>query len=153
LKKLTLYIVEDDPIQRFVLERMAENLNLHILGSADNGSDAIREILRFEPDLILMDIQLRDGTSGIEVAEKILRSSRPAIIFITANSDLKEQTQLSGLSFHHFISKPVSYHELLNAFDRLGEQSGMKRQKENVKWQTGDNSNTLTFNKQEKREN
>jgi len=115
LKKLSLYVVEDDPIQRFVLERMSENLGVHVLGSADNGSDAVREILRHKPDLILMDIQLGEGKNGIEVAKSILATFRPTIIFITANSDLKNETQLIELPAHHFIPKPVSYHELQKA--------------------------------------
>ncbi len=112
LKKLTLYIVEDDPIQRFMLEHMANNLGLNVIGTADNGTDAINEILAYEPDLILMDIQLRSDTSGIDVAKAILNSCRPGIIFITANSDMREDTRLSELPSHHFLAKPVSYYEL-----------------------------------------
>jgi CheY-like chemotaxis protein len=112
LETLTLYIVEDDPIQSLMLERMAENLGLNVIGSADNGTDAIHDILAYEPDLILMDIQLRCDTSGIDVAKAILTSCRPGIIFITANSDMREDTRLSELPSHHFLAKPVSYHEL-----------------------------------------
>jgi CheY-like chemotaxis protein len=107
-----IYIVEDDPIQRFVLERMAENLGMTVIGTTDNGADAIQDILTYEPDLILMDIHLKNNTSGIDVAKTILNTCQPAIIFITANSDMKDKTKLSELSFHHFIAKPVSYHEL-----------------------------------------
>lgn len=119
LEKLTLYIVEDDPIQRFVLERMAENLGMNVIGTADNGADAIDEILMYEPDLILMDIQLRNNTNGIDVARAILSSCRPGIIFITANSDMKKDTQLSELPSHHFLAKPVAYHELQDTITKM----------------------------------
>ena len=114
MNKLSLYIVEDDPIQRFVLEKMAENLGLHVFGSTDNAPDAIGEILRHKPDLVLLDIQLRNETNGIDVAKTILDSFQPAIIFITANSDMKSETQLSNLLSHYFIQKPVTYYDFQN---------------------------------------
>ena len=122
LNKLSLYIVEDDPIQRFVLEKMAENLGLHVFGSADNAPEAVREILRHKPDLILVDIQLRNETNGIDVAKTILDSFQPAIIFITANSDLKIETQLSNLSSHYFIQKPVSYYDFQNILAKIEQK-------------------------------
>ena len=122
MNKLSLYIVEDDPIQRFVLEKMAENLGLHVFGSTDNAPDAIGEILRHKPDLVLLDIQLRNETNGIDVAETILNSFRPAIIFITANSDMKKEPRLSNLPNHYFIQKPVTYYDFQNILAKIEQK-------------------------------
>jgi len=114
---MSLFIVEDDAIQRFVLERMAANLGLHVCGTSNNGADSIVEIIRLKPDLILMDVQLKDSVSGIDVARQTLNTYKPGIIFITANSEKEHETRISGLASHHFIPKPVSYHKLQSAIE------------------------------------
>lgn len=117
---MSVYIVEDNPIQRYVLERMIENLGMDVVGTTDSGTEAIHDILMHEPEIVLMDIQLKNDTSGIDVAKTVLSSYQPAIIFITANSNMKNVTKLINIPSHHFITKPISYHELQKAVVKVG---------------------------------
>lgn len=121
MKKLSLFIVEDDVIQRFVLEKMAETIGLHVNGSADDGEEAIEDITRLRPHIILMDINLNGSISGIEVARKALKIYKPSIIFITANSNKREETRLRELDSYHFITKPVSYQKLRSAIEAASQ--------------------------------
>ncbi len=64
-------IVEDDMIISMVLERMIKKLGHQVVKKVIAGQDAIDSTFELEPDLILMDIQLKDNIDGITAMQKI----------------------------------------------------------------------------------
>lgn len=79
--------MEDEGLSRKRIENMVENharLNL-IRESARNGSDALKKIQSYKPDLIFMDIDLKDS-NAFEILEK-LSPLNSRVIFVTAFSD------------------------------------------------------------------
>lgn len=77
-------IIEDETLIAIQLEQIATNLGHWVQGCARTHLEA-REAIRFgKPDLILSDIQLADGSSGIEAVNEILCQGPTPVIFITA---------------------------------------------------------------------
>lgn len=76
-------IVDDEPAARRLMRQLLDEhaSEISVIGEAENGEEAIRQIDELKPDLIFLDIQMPDLT-GFEVVEKI--SHRPNIIFTTA---------------------------------------------------------------------
>ena len=69
---------------REVLADCAADMPLEILGEADNGVDALRQIEENRPDVLLLDIRMPE-MDGIEVAQHLrLLSPATAVIFTTA---------------------------------------------------------------------
>ena len=84
---LKTLVVEDEGLARRRLEKMVlahEKLEL-IPDSAENGADALKKIKQYQPDLILLDIELKDF-NAFEILSK-LGSLQTRIIFVTAYSD------------------------------------------------------------------
>jgi CheY-like chemotaxis protein/DNA-directed RNA polymerase specialized sigma24 family protein len=77
-------IIEDEAIIALDLENLVTELGHTVVGVADTRDDAVAMARDHRPDLILADIQLADGSSGIDAATEILGGQNIPVIFITA---------------------------------------------------------------------
>jgi CheY-like chemotaxis protein len=77
-------IIEDEPIIAADLESLVEDLGHKVIGNATTYTEAMAMVKSEMPGLILCDIQLADGSSGIDAANDILKDNDVPIIFITA---------------------------------------------------------------------
>lgn len=77
-------IIEDEPIIALDIESIVRGLGHEVTGVADTHDAAVELADRTEPDLVLADIQLADGSSGVEAVEDILGKMQVPVIFVTA---------------------------------------------------------------------
>jgi CheY-like chemotaxis protein len=77
-------IIEDETFIAMELEGLVESLGHRVLGVARTHSEAIALTKKKSPGLILADIQLADGSSGLDAVNELLRSFEVPVIFITA---------------------------------------------------------------------
>jgi CheY-like chemotaxis protein len=80
----SVLIIEDEPIIALDIEAMVEDLGHEVTGIARTHKEAIALMLKHRPGLVLADIQLADGSSGLEAVNEILASIDVPVIFITA---------------------------------------------------------------------
>jgi CheY-like chemotaxis protein len=77
-------IIEDEPIIALDIEDIVQSLGHRVTGIARTETQALALAERQRPGLILADIQLADGSSGMDAVAKILRQIDVPVIFITA---------------------------------------------------------------------
>ena len=77
-------IIEDEPFIALDLQTLVEELGHHVIGIARTHKEAVKTIESQKPGLILADIQLADGSSGLEAVNQILGNMEVPVIFITA---------------------------------------------------------------------
>jgi DNA-directed RNA polymerase specialized sigma24 family protein len=77
-------IIEDETFIAMDLEGLVEKLGHKVLGVARTHSAALTLAKAKRPGLILADIQLADGSSGLDAVNELLRSFEVPVIFITA---------------------------------------------------------------------
>lgn len=77
-------IIEDEPFIAMDLEGLVEGLGHRVLGVARTHSEAVTIAKANRPGLILADIQLADGSSGLDAVNELLRTFEVPVIFITA---------------------------------------------------------------------
>ena len=77
-------IIEDEPLIAMDIEEMVESLGHRVVGTARTLSEATALFNKTNPKLVLADIQLADGSSGIDAVNEILESTALPVIFITA---------------------------------------------------------------------
>jgi DNA-binding NarL/FixJ family response regulator len=94
---VNIVVVEDAPeIRRRLIEiiRMVEGVN--VIGEADSVSDAIDCVLEGDVDALLLDLQLRDGTS-LEVLARV-KQARPALRVIVLTNFATRQYRQASIS-------------------------------------------------------
>ena len=77
-------IIEDEPLISMQLEGLVTDLGHNVCGTAATHLQAIERFKQHPAGLVLADIQLADGSSGIDAVEELLKIVDVPVIFITA---------------------------------------------------------------------
>ena len=80
----TVLIIEDEPLIALDIENLVTEIGHRVAAIAATRSEAVALAAKTNPGLILADIQLADGSSGIDAVNEILQTSSVPVIFITA---------------------------------------------------------------------
>jgi DNA-directed RNA polymerase specialized sigma24 family protein/CheY-like chemotaxis protein len=80
-------IIEDEPMIAMDLESIVEGLGHTVAGVARTHGEAVNAVSKEKPGLVLADIQLADGSSGLDAVNEMLGSFEVPVIFITAYPD------------------------------------------------------------------
>jgi len=83
---LRLLIVEDEPFIALDLEMLLEQTGHQAVGVADTFESAVALADRTSPEAALIDVNLRDGFTGVRIAETLARRGR-AVAFVTGNAE------------------------------------------------------------------
>ena len=99
-------IIEDEPIIAMDIEAIVTDLGHGVTGIAATRAEALALVAAEPPGLVLADIQLRDGSSGIDAVRHILASQAVPAIFITGFPELLLTGQRPEPTF--LITKPFA---------------------------------------------
>ncbi len=82
--RTSVLIIEDEPLIAMDLEQIVRDLGHEVAGVATTHEDAVAAFANSNAGLVLADIQLADGSSGIDAVQDILAIAPVPAIFITA---------------------------------------------------------------------
>jgi CheY-like chemotaxis protein len=104
---MRVLIVEDDAIIAMHLTLLVTELGHEVCATAVSAAAAIAQAAAHSPDVVLMDIRLAQGSSGIDAARELHARQGLRCIFLSANLD--EQTRAALLPYApiDFVGKPV----------------------------------------------
>ena len=116
MKKRTVLIVDDEPdilrLAKFGLEKHGYDIL-----TATNGQDAIDMARDKKPDLVLMDIMLKDKMDGIEAAGQIHSRFGIPVIYLTAHTDDEKLARAKVTTPFGYVAKPFEDRELKFAIE------------------------------------
>lgn len=92
---LRVVIVEDEAVVLMQLEMMLEDAGCAVIGTAMTATEAITLIRETLPELVLLDLHLKDGSSGLDVARAVRDQDDLTVVFLTANA-LKLTDDMEG---------------------------------------------------------
>ena len=104
--RTTVLIIEDEPLIALDIQTLVEQLGHDVTTIARTHTEAVRAALKRRPGLILADIQLADGSSGLDAVNEILGTQEVPVIFITAFPERFLTGQAPEPAF--LITKPFS---------------------------------------------
>lgn len=87
MSRCRVLVVDDHPA---MLERVEALLGakFDIVGKCANGEEALEEVAKLQPDVVVLDISMPPGLSGIELARMIRqRSAKPRFVYLTNHED------------------------------------------------------------------
>ncbi|MEI7986949.1 MAG: HD domain-containing phosphohydrolase [Armatimonadota bacterium] len=110
-----ILIVDDEPANVLLLERLLEQLGYNNLESFTNPEEALPRLLNSNVDLVLLDIQM-PNVSGFDVLEKIRDNKqenefRPVMI-LTADATPSTKRKALALGADDFLTKPFEAYEV-----------------------------------------
>jgi len=113
--KNKILIVEDELIAAEYLRAVLEANKLEVLEVVDSGKEAIEKALRLKPDIVLMDIMLKDNVSGAEAAVAISKADpNIAIVFLSAYSNGDILDYAVEANSYGYLMKPYKEDEIVS---------------------------------------
>jgi CheY-like chemotaxis protein len=76
-------IIEDEPVIAMDIAGIVESLGHEVIGVAGRQAEAVELARKHRPGLVLADVQLQDGDSGIVTVQEIMQSMDAPVIFVT----------------------------------------------------------------------
>ncbi len=134
-----ILLVEDESIEAMDIKRTVESFGYEVPCVISRGEDAIKKAVKIKPDLILMDIILKDETNGIQVASRIKEFDIP-VIFLTAHSEESTFQRALETDPYGYVLKPYDPTELRHAI----EMALYKKKMENELKESQDQFRLLT---------
>ena len=115
-RRLSVLLVDDERLARAELRRLlAAHPLVDIVGEAASAADAIAQVAKLRPDLLLLDVQM-PGASGFDLLAAL--DDAPDVIFCTAFDQYALQAfEVSALDY---LQKPVQAARLATALARVG---------------------------------
>ena len=87
MAKKKILIVEDEEIVAIDIKDMLTDLGYEAVGIANSKEEALKEVEKTMPDLVLMDIMLGEKDNGVETAEEMRSRFKIPVIYLTAYAD------------------------------------------------------------------
>jgi PAS domain S-box-containing protein len=116
---------EDNPVNVELVRHVMHLCPQWQLEVATNGSDAIEQILRDPPDLLLLDMHLGDMT-GLDVAEALSHHEHTAKlpkVILSADVMPDQRHAAKAQGFVDYLTKPLEVHKLMALLEHLGQTS------------------------------
>lgn len=130
-EKTKILIVEDEMIIAANISLQLTNLGYEITGIIPRAEEVLPLIRECQPDIVLMDINLKGDMDGIDLAHLIQNEYKLPIIFLTANSDEAHFNRAKTANPYGFISKPFKKLDLQRVIEltviRLREEKGLEK--------------------------
>ena len=99
-------MVEDEAILSQHLQEFLSQEDFEVVGVADSAESAFPLVLKKSPDLLLLDVHLQGGRSGIYLAEKLKKYLDIPVVFLTSSTDFQTIQRIKRLNIHGFVTKP-----------------------------------------------
>ncbi len=126
MAKQRILLVDDHEVVRLGLKALLEhNAQFEVVGEAAAAKEAVEQVARLHPDIVLMDIRL-PGTSGIEACEEIVKSypdTRVVMLTSYAEDEMLFSAIRAGAS--GYILKQIGGEDLLHALEAVGRGESM----------------------------
>lgn len=114
--KIKIYLIDDHYVVRYGLRMLIEgDEDVDIIGESGSATEALTEISKLKPDVVLMDISLPD-LSGIEATREIKRLwPEIAVVALTIHEDEEYFFKMLDAGASGYVPKRAAPEELLTA--------------------------------------
>lgn len=113
-----ILIVDDAAFIRTMVKDILVPRGFEIVGEATNGNEAVQKYMELKPDLVTMDITMREK-DGLEAAREILQKDPNArIIMVTALGQEQLLIESFKIGVKDFVVKPFEPERILSAVEK-----------------------------------
>jgi PAS domain S-box-containing protein len=119
--EISVLVADDHPPVLDSVTRVLEAKGFDVVGTADDGPTALRQIIDRQPDVALVDIRMR-GLSGVEVARRAAElAPKTAVVLYTGLGDRELLQQALDAGARGFLRKDVPLGEVADVLSRVAE--------------------------------
>lgn len=128
MDKIKILLVEDDLVERNHVETLLSQMGCEVVSSEDNTLDALTSFCTNRPDLVLADIGLKNGDSGIDLVHRLNSIAKVPVIFLTANDTDDVFNLAKATGPYAYISKPAEPKNLERHIDLVFQRFELEKE-------------------------
>ncbi|MCB0519536.1 MAG: response regulator transcription factor [Lewinellaceae bacterium] len=117
LSSIKLMVLENESSKQEILDFFLRRIGIQDLQMANSYNNAIELFATYRPDVALLDIELGEEKTGLDVARFIKSNSNTPFLFITSNYTSELYEQARELKPHAFISREMNELNLRQAIE------------------------------------
>ena len=114
---IRIILVEDDWIIAKEIVYSLQDLGFEVIGTYDTGEEGLQQIIKSQPDIVLLDIDLSGELSGIDVAKRLKEETSIPFVFLTALADSNTIRQAKVVEPYAYLVKPVKPESLYSTIE------------------------------------
>jgi DNA-binding LytR/AlgR family response regulator len=114
---LRILIVEDEMVIGANISLQISKFGYEVTGIVPRGEEALMHVRENQPDIVLLDINLKGNIDGIQTAEIMQKEHDIPVIYLTANADDVHFDRAKATHPYAFISKPYKSLDLKRAIE------------------------------------
>ena len=114
---LRILIVEDEMVIGANISLQLSKFGYEVTGIVPRGEEALVHVRENQPDIVLLDINLKGNIDGIQTAEMMQKEHDIPVIYLTANADDAHFNRAKATHPYAFISKPYKSLDLKRAIE------------------------------------
>jgi len=124
---IQILVVEDEMIIAANLSLQLTEMGYQVTGIIARAEEALAHIRRRQPDILLLDINLKSEIDGIDMAHEMQKEFDVPIIYLTANSDTAHFDRAKATNPYAFLSKPFKKLDLQRTVELVANQVSRNR--------------------------
>ena len=133
----TILVVDDDPIERRLLQTLLGKVGGYHVALAEDGAGALSQTARFDPQTVILDMKLPD-MNGLDILQK-LKISHPQlpVIMLTGVTDLQTAVKCIQQGAHNYLTKPFENDQLLITVQHAVEKNELLTEMKQLRQKAG----------------
>ena len=133
MSKNVILVVEDDFIEAMDIKKILESAGYNVSEIVATGEEALKNISKSKPDLILMDFILKVDKNGIETAEIIKKRYKIPVIYLTAHSENFNFEKTKITDPYAYLIRPFDSNDLIRTIDNALNKNKIEKELEDSK--------------------
>ncbi len=114
-----ILIVDDASFMRGSLKFIVESGGHEVVGMAKNGKEALELYTKFKPDMVTLDILMKEMDGVTALKEILKRDPKAKVVMVTALGHEEKQQEAESLGASGFVRKPFQQGEILKEIEKV----------------------------------
>ena len=119
MAKPKIMIIEDEILVAMTIRNKLTKRGYEVCQFFTSGEEALKNIEKEKPDIVLMDINLEGKMNGIETAQQINKTLNIPIIYVTGYSDKEIMDRAKASKPAGYLIKPFDFEVLLHTINSV----------------------------------
>jgi PAS domain S-box-containing protein len=133
MSKNVILVVEDDSIEARDIKKILESAGYDVPEIVTSGEEALKNVSKSKPDLILMDIVLKRDKNGIKTDEIIKKKYKIPVIYLTAHSEDFNFEKTKITDPYAYLIRPFDSNDLIRTIDVALNKNEIEKELEDSK--------------------
>lgn len=112
-------VVEDEPILAMEICEALAQRGFEVPEPVISADTVMKAFGQHRPDVVIMDINLRSYTDGVDAAKRLSLFGQVPVVFLTANQDPSVETRARGTTNSYYLKKPYDEDRLVDLIEQI----------------------------------